>query len=411
MLTAVVMLQSEKLLDLARDDSIIMTIGIDARLWGLKHAGIGRYVLNLVVNLLQVEDSNHYVLFGPKRIKLDIPSSLHHKFTLVQTNITHYSLLEQVQFPLLMRRHPVDLLHFPHFNVPLLYNKPFVVTIHDILWHQVRGGEVTTLSGWKYALKYQGYKRVVAHAVAASKKIIVPSNWVKTQLLQEFSQLNEQKIKVIYEGADHFEVRIKKQESSEINANDNAKFQIPNSKFYLYVGSCYPHKNVSTLIQAMKELKDSGNAHKLVIVSSRDVFVNTLEAQVNKLGLEGQVIFAGKLSDENLSELYQQAIALVHPSLSEGFGLTGLEAMKQKCLVIASNKGSLPEIYDKCAVFLEDPHNPQLMAFSMLEAAKANPLWDELKGKAKEHARDFVWQKTAEETQGVFCSTKLKLES
>ena len=403
-LTAVAMLQSEKLLDLARDDSIIMTIGIDARLWGLKHAGIGRYVLNLVVNLLQVEDSNHYVLLGPEQIKLDIPSSLHHKFTLVHTDIAHYSLLEQVQFPLLLKKHSVDLMHFPHFNVPIAYNKPFVVTIHDILWHQVRGGEVTTLSGWKYALKYQGYKRVVAHAVAASKKIIVPSKWVKTQLLQEFSQLNEQKIKVIYEGADHLGVGSKEQEEGKFDINNNAKFQIPNSGFFLYVGSCYPHKNVSTLIQAIKELRDSGNGHKLVIVSSRNVFVNKLEAQVNILGLEGQVIIAGKLSDEDLSELYQQAIALVHPSLSEGFGLTGLEAMKHGCLVISSGNGSLPEIYDKCAVFLEDPLNPHLLAFSMLEAAKANPLWNELKLNGKARAQDFVWQKTARETEAVYNS-------
>ncbi len=379
-----------------------MTIGIDARLWGLTHAGIGRYVLNLVVNLLQAESDNHYVLFGPNQIKLDIPSSLHHKFTLIQTNITHYSLLEQVQLPLLLRKHPVDLMHFPHFNVPLLYSKPFVVTIHDILWHQVRGGEVTTLSGWKYALKYQGYKRVVAHAIGASKKIIVPSNWVKTQLLQEYSQLNQNKIQVIYEGADHLGVGSKEQEASETNTNSKATFQIPTSKFYLYVGSCYPHKNVSTLIQAMKELKDSGNTHKLVIVSSRNVFVNKLEAQVIELGLEGQVIFAGKLSDDVLQSLYRRAIALVHPSLSEGFGLTGLEAMKHGCLVVASSKGSLPEIYGKCAVFLEDPLNPHLLAFSMLEASKSNPLWDELKTKAKAHARDFVWEKTALKTEAVY---------
>ena len=388
-----------------------MTIGIDARLWGLKHAGIGRYVLNLVSNLLQVESDNHYVLFGPNQIQLEIPSSHHHKFTLIQTNTTHYSLLEQVQLSLLLRQHPVELMHFPHFNVPLAYNKPFVVTIHDILWHQVRGGEVTTLSGWKYALKYQGYKRVVAHAVSASEKIIVPSNWVKTQLLQEFSQLNQDKIQVIYEGADHLGAGSKDQKASETSTNSKAAFQIPTSRFYLYVGSCYPHKNVSTLIQAMKELKDSGNAHKLVIVSSRNVFVNKLEAQVKELGLVGQVIFAGKLSDQDLHELYRRAIALVHPSLSEGFGLTGLEAMKHECLVISSNRGSLPEIYGKSAVFLEDPLNPHLLAFSMLEAAKANPLWDELKTKAKAHARDFVWEKTAKETQGVYYSTKLKLES
>lgn len=382
-----------------------MTIGIDARLWGLEHAGIGRYVLNLVVNLLQVENNTHYVLFGSEHIKKDIPSSLHHKFTLVNADIPHYSLLEQLQFPLLLKKHPVDLMHFPHFNVPLAYRKPFIVTIHDILWHQVRGGEVTTLSGWKYALKYQGYKRVVAHAVRASKQILVPSNWVKTQLLQEFNQLNQDTIQVVYEGADHLESRIKNQESSNSKTeNVLAKFEILNSGFFLYVGSCYPHKNVSTLVQAIKTMKDQGSVHTLVIVSSRNVFVDRLEAQVKELGLEDQVVFAGKLSDTDLHEFYARAIALVHPSLSEGFGLTGLEAMKHGCLVIASNKGSLPEIYGKGAMFIKHPLDSNLLAFSMLEAAKPNPLWSELKATGKAHARGFTWQKTARETVAVYNS-------
>jgi glycosyltransferase involved in cell wall biosynthesis len=378
-----------------------MTIGIDARLWGLKHAGIGRYVLNLVVSLLQVEDNNQYVLFGPDQINYDIPSSLHHRFTLVHTDITHYSLIEQIQFPRLLNKHPVDLMHFPHFNVPLTYKKPFVVMIHDILWHQVRGGEVTTLSGWKYALKYQGYKRVVAHAVGASKHIIVPSKWVKKQLLQEFNQLNGEKVGVIYEGADHVVSNERRAMSDE---NKSKKHNLPNDNFFLYVGSCYPHKNVSTLIHAIKILKDQGSEQKLVIVSSRNVFVDRLEAQVRQLELENDVVFAGKLSDTDLQKLYTRAIALVHPSLSEGFGLTGLEAMKHECLVIASNKGSLPEIYGKAAVFIQDPLNPELLAFSMLEAAKPNPKWSQLKATGKARAQAFTWQKTARETVAVYNS-------
>jgi glycosyltransferase involved in cell wall biosynthesis len=377
-----------------------MTIGIDARLWGLQHAGIGRYVLNLVINLLKDQSDNHFVLFGPDQIKKDIPSSLHHKFLLVPTTIAHYSLLEQVQLPRLLQKHPVDLMHFPHFNVPLAYNKPFVVTIHDILWHQVRGGEVTTLSGWKYALKYQGYKRVVAHAVSASKKIIVPSGWVKTQLMEEFAGVEPSKIKVIYEGVDHESSRDRRATSDERRAGQ----ELPKENFYLYVGSCYPHKNVSTLIQAIKELKNSGNTHKLVIVSSRNVFVAKLEAEVKELGLQDQVIFAGKVTDAVLHELYRGTIALVHPSLSEGFGLTGLEAMLHGCLVIASCKGSLPEVYGKCAVFLDDPLDPRLLAHAMLEAAKPNPMWRELKAKGEAHAKSFVWQKTARATQAVYNS-------
>lgn len=378
-----------------------MTIGIDARLWGLKHAGIGRYVLNLVINLLEQDSENHYLLFGPSEISKDIPKKLHIKFTHIITNITHYSLLEQIQFPLLLQQYPIDLMHFPHFNVPLIYNKPFVVTIHDILWHQVRGDDVTTLSGWKYSLKYIGYKQVVAHAIAASQKIIVPSNWVKKQLLQEFNQLNLDNVHVIYEGSDHV-TNVERRATSDDQVAINDKLLEEN--FYLYVGSCYPHKNVATLIQAMRELKDSGNTHKLVIVCSRNVFVSKLETQVNELGLEGQVIFVGRLSDQDLHDLYRSAIALVHPSLSEGFGLTGLEAMKHGCLVVSSQEGSLSEIYDDFAVFLEDPLNPVLMADTMTSVNQTSQQIAQLKKDAITHASGFTWKKTAAKTIEVYNS-------
>lgn len=376
-----------------------MTIGIDARLWGLQHAGIGRYVQNVVLHLLETEADHHYILFGPQEIERDIPRNLQDRYSLVITKIPHYSLLEQIKLPLLLRQHRVDLVHFPHFNVPLAYAKPFVVTIHDILWHQVRGGNVTTLSGWKYALKYQGYKRVVAHAANASKKIIVPSNWVKTQLLQEFNNLEESKIQVIYEGVDHEQMK-----DERLKIKDFSKFKVQSSKFFLYVGSCYPHKNVETLIKAMAALKEKGRAEKLVLVSSRNIFRKRLESLVASLNLQDTVIFAGKLSDQELAALYPKAIALVHPSLSEGFGLTGLEAMKRGCLVIASQKGSLPEIYDKAAVYIDDPLDANLLAHTMHATTESNPLWSELREKGKALAGSYRWQKTAKETETVYNS-------
>jgi hypothetical protein len=178
-----------------------MKIGIDARLYGLEHAGIGRYIKNLVDRVIRINQNHRYALFlnDPYYRLLDVPANT----TKIYTPIRHYTLKEQWQMPKHFNQLNLDLLHVPHFNVPLSYRKPYVITIHDILWHQFKGGKVTTLSPLKYYLKYQGYKAVVKQAVTNAKAIMVPSQYVKAQLTRQFPHLSTSKIHVTYEGVDN----------------------------------------------------------------------------------------------------------------------------------------------------------------------------------------------------------------
>src|SRR3989338_11314098 len=155
-------------------------IVIDARLSGLKHAGIGRYTQMLVEHL--------------KDLRFTI-----YDLRIISPNIRHYTLAEQIKMPIILAKEKPDLVHFPHFNVPLLYNGPFVVTIHDLLWHERIGFSATTLPKWMYLIKYLGYRMVLRHAVLKSKAIIVSSKWVKNKIVERFSEV-EGKINVIYEG-------------------------------------------------------------------------------------------------------------------------------------------------------------------------------------------------------------------
>lgn len=175
-----------------------MRIGIDVRLWGTQHAGIGRYVEELVKNLQAIDKKNRYVLFCREEDFAKIPEAPN--FKKVVADIKHYTLAEQFKLPTVFAKEKLDVLHVPHFNVPIFYRGPFVVTIHDLLWHEVRGLNVTTQTPLVYSIKYLAYRFVVKNAVLRAKKILVPSNFVKQDLIKRFN-IPGNKVVATYEAA------------------------------------------------------------------------------------------------------------------------------------------------------------------------------------------------------------------
>lgn len=306
---------------------------------------------------------------------------------IISPNIKHYTLAEQIEIPgILAKEHP-DLVHFPHFNVPLLYRKPFVVTIHDLLWHDQVGGGVTTLPPWLYGIKYLGYRLVMNHAISDSKAIIVPSHWVEKKILERFPNAAG-KIHVIYEGvSDVFSLKNKNHEGYE-------NYNFP---YLIYTGSLYPHKNVEVILRVIQSAADL----KLVVACARNVFWEKFREKVKRMGLEDKVILAGFVPDQELAVLYQHALAFVFPSFSEGFGLPGLEAMAAGCPVISSNAGALPEIYADSAVYF-DPTSERELTEGIEKIRRDKKYREELIKKGKERAKQFSWEKCAEETLRVY---------
>ena len=366
-----------------------MRIGIDARIHGLKHTGIGRYTMELIKWLARIDDKNQYFIFA-RNSESEFPSVKN--FKIIKSDIRHYTLSEQLKFPRVIKKHNLDLVHFPHFNVPLLIGTPFVVTIHDLLWHEVLGYNVTTLNFAAYTAKYLGYRLVVKNAVKKAKKIITPSKWVKNQVTKRFS-LDENKVAVTYEGVD------KIFKSKDINKSSPVKISKP---FFVYTGSLYPHKNVDTILKSLALINRT--QHKkasLVLVSARSIFTSKIKNLSRKLKTDQRVNFAGFLSDQDLVSLYQQATALIQPSKSEGFGLTGLEAMAAGLPVIASTSASLPEVYEEAAVYF-DPESHKELAEKMTQLLKKPDLRQQLRLAGRRQAFKYSWKKMAQQTLQVY---------
>src|SRR5258705_8253378 len=125
-----------------------MRIGIDGRLW--HETGVGRYIRNLVANLAQIDNTNEYVLFVKTGFKIkDLPGRQagsgfkNDKWKIVETDIHWHSLKEQMQFPAVLNKENLDLMHFPYFSHPIFYNKPFVITIHDLIMNHFPTGKAS----------------------------------------------------------------------------------------------------------------------------------------------------------------------------------------------------------------------------------------------------------------------------
>ena len=355
-----------------------MHICLDARLYGLKHAGIGRYIQNLSHHLVKQNPDTNFTLLLPPSV--DMPAQAPNLAT-IACDISHYTLKEQINLPKVLKSVAADLYHFPHFNLPLSFNRPFVVTIHDLLWHQVKDSQATTLSPLKHQLKYFGYRQAVKHAVFASQAIIAPSQYVKSQILENYPAVDSAKIHVIYEGVDE-------SLNHSVISNPSSVIHDP---YLLYVGSLYPHKNLEFLIKTLD------GRIPLKIISSRSVFQDNLKSWVNTHHYP-HVSFMGYVSDAELKNLIKQATALVMPSLSEGFGLPGLEAMALGTPVLSSTAGSLPEIYGDSALFF-DPHNPHsfLKQLALLTHKRSSLIKAGLK-----QAQKYSWVKAARQTMSLY---------
>jgi len=365
-----------------------MRILIDGRLYGLENAGLGRYLINLVDGLSKSDSKNNYVILLRKKYfdTLVLPRN----WKKVRADFRHYSFTEQFKLPLLIQKEKPDLVHFPHFNIPIFYFGKFVVTIHDMLMHESTGVAATTLPRFQYFIKRLGYRFVFDSAVRRANKIIVPSRAVKDELVK-FYLVPEQKVFVTYEGV-------------QVIKDSKEKMPVKGS-YFVYTGNAYPHKNIKRLIEAMVSLnKKSDQMIKLIISSSRGIFTQRLEKMINDYSAESCVKLLGFVPDEKLPDLYKNSLGFVYPSLSEGFGLQGLEAMTLKTLLLASDIAVFKEIYQDNAIYF-NPKNSESITDALEEVSKMNPLErDKRIKKAEDFAKRYSWDKMAKETLNIYNS-------
>jgi len=192
-----------------------MRIGIDARFVGPQGTGLGKYAEKLIENLQKIDSKNKYSIFL-KESNWNSLRLANKNFQKILADVSWYSLSEQLKMPNIYSKEKLDLLHVPHFNVPILYKGKFVVTIHDLIHQQFSQTSATTRNALAFQIKKIGYRKIIKHAVYKSQKIITPSKFVKEQVIKTFG-LNPAKITVTYEAAEEEYFQNGKSEKPEAN--------------------------------------------------------------------------------------------------------------------------------------------------------------------------------------------------
>jgi glycosyltransferase involved in cell wall biosynthesis len=368
-----------------------MRIGIDARFFGPTAKGLGRYVEKLVENLETIDQGskNEYIIFLRKE-NWDAYHPKNLNFKKVLANYPWYSLTEQIMMPIVIWQNKIDLMHFPHFNIPIFCPTKFIVTIHDLIALEFsRNKKTTTLAPLLYKIKCFCLLLILKIGLWRAKKIITVSKCIKNKIVNYF-KISPEKIIVVYEGCDFGpKDYLKKDLLSKLGIV---------KPYLLYVGNAYPHKNLENLIEVVGKLNLDC---QLVLVGRKDFFYNRLEKEIANRDIAKKIIFAGQVSDEELTILYQNARVYVFPSLSEGFGLPGLEAMSCGLPVVASNSSCLPEIYGSAAVYF-NPKNILDMKEKIEEVFTQEEIRQKLIKLGYEQVKKYSWKKCAEATLNVY---------
>lgn len=295
-----------------------------------------------------------------------------------------------------------DLVHYPWFDLfwsTLMVNKkiPSVVTIHDVIPLRFPDHFPVGLKGKLNLFRQKMALKKINHILTdsqASKKDII-----------KFLKVPKNKISVIYLATDKQFRPIKK---TSILSSIEVKYKLP-KQFILYVGDVNYNKNIPGLIRAFKKTIQPSNhlAIKLVLVGKAFLDKKLPEAQkidqfIKELSLEEDVIRLGFVPTKDLVAIYNLATVYCQPSFWEGFGLPVLEAMACGTPVVVSQTSSLPEVVGEVGI-LVDPQSTESIAKGIQRVLQYHsPDYNTISQNCFKRAKQFSWQKTAQETISVY---------
>jgi glycosyltransferase involved in cell wall biosynthesis len=300
--------------------------------------------------------------------------------------------------PRAVSRLEADIFHvLDHSDAHVVYelhraNKPVVVTCHDLvlfiypknLRHESRIPALS-MAMWKYS---------VSGMQKANHVITVSRNTSKDAI--RILNIKPEQITVVPNGISP-EFRVLP--ASEVAEIRKQYTRSPDTFCLLNVGSTLKRKNILTVLQVLKDLKEQG--FPICLWRTGDKFTQEQQAFIQAHDLESYIFDFGNLDQTRLVQVYNAADVLLAPSLYEGFGLTIVEAMACGTPVITSNVSSLPEVVGDGGIII-DPNCPQAIADAVIELYKNPTLYNKLIQKGLARSQFFSWQNTAEQVATIY---------
>lgn len=362
-----------------------MVIGFDgSRAFAKDRTGTENYSYQLLRVLAKIDRNNQYIIY------------LRTQGVPLQGWLDNFQLREihwprfwtQAGLALQTFKDKLDILFVPAHTLPLI-RKPglkTVITVHDL------GSEYLPSM---HQVKQRLYLSFIQeYQLKGAFKIIAVSKATKDDLIKRIG-IAPDKIAVVYEGYDKMQFRPIR---NDILVDSLRQYALKPGEYFLFVGTIQPRKNLERIIKAFA-ISQYPNID-LVIAGSKGWLSDQIYQLPKRLGIEGRVKFLGYVSEKDLPALYSGAIALIFPSLFEGFGLPILEAQACGCPVITSNVSSMPEVVGKGAIYV-NPYKVDDIVKGMMEITTNYELRTKLANLGFENVKRFSWEKCARETLAV----------
>ena len=276
------------------------------------------------------------------------------------------------RIPSLLKKIGAHAYFSPEGYSPLKLDIPIFVTIHDLNFLH-RPQDLPSLERWYYNKFFPQYAE-------NATKVFTVSEYSRQDLINSYN-LDNSKVLLTYNGAEHLAIGTKKEVDHE---------------YFLYVGSLHARKNIEGLLQSFEKYKSKfSNKQKLIIVGKKMFSNDIIEHLYNRMTFKDDVIFKGYVSNDELSNLYRNSLALVNLSYFEGFGIPLVEAFKNDIPVIISNKSSFPEVCGKDYPKFE-PEAHEEIAEEMNKIASNESYRNELISKGMKQLDLFSWRKSSD---------------
>ena len=360
-------------------EAVIPRFGYDKNTGLPLRVGSAEFAFRLIKEFAK-EKSHNFFIYTPVEPSKDLPRETNSFKYIVFKSKKLWTMLG-LSKKIYKDKNNLDVFFSPTHYLPLFSVVPSVVSIFDLSY--LKYPELFKKKDL-YQLKIWG-----RYSIKRAKAVITISESSKNAIIEEY-KLASDKVHVVYPGIKELI------NNREINMTNLQKKYGIKKNFILFVGTIQPRKNIARMVEAISQIPEL----ELIVVGKKGWQYEGILDSPRKFGVENRVKFLEFVPDEELSELYKNAICFVLPSLYEGFGLPILEAMKYGCPVVTSNTSSLPEAGGDAALYF-DPEDSSDIAEKIKKLLSDDKLREDMIEKGYKQAKKFSWEKAAKETLHV----------
>jgi glycosyltransferase involved in cell wall biosynthesis len=363
---------------------------VDATAVPADRGGVGRYVDGLITALAaggadlaivcQRADAERYSRMAPDATVVPGPAAIAHRPARLAW--------EQTGLPLVAQQVDAQVVHSPHYTMPLRAGRPVVVTVHDATFF--------TDSELHSSVKGTFFRSATRTALRRAARVITPSKATRDELVRVLDA-DATGIDVAYHGVDQLTFHVP---TDDEKARVQARLGLAGHSYVAFLGMLEPRKNVPGLVRGWVKACEGRQDPPALVLAGGSGWDDTIDATVAEVPSHLRVLRPGYLRFSDLPGYLGGALVVAYPSHGEGFGLPVLEAMACGAAVLTTERLSLPEVGGEAVAYTEpDPDSIASALSSLLDDPERRA---QLGAAGHERSLEFTWAASAEAHMAAF---------